>query len=199
MTNAPEPAPAGRPPEGSSKVAKPDLHASAIQQAMERPRLPQDSVARFYAAFARLDGAAMQACYAADARFDDEAFGLQGREQIGGMWRMLCDATRAKGADVWRLEVRDITDRSAHWEAHYRFSVTGRIVHNIIEAEFEIGPDGLIRRHRDRFDFWRWSRQALGAPGLLLGWTAFLRRKVRNQAAANLAKYLAQTAGRATA
>ena len=199
MTNAAGPAPAGRPPEGSSKVAKPDLHESAIQQAMERPRLPQDSVARFYAAFARLDGAAMQACYAADARFDDEAFGLQGREQIGGMWRMLCDATRAKGADVWRLEVRDITDRSAHWEAHYRFSVTGRIVHNIIEAEFEIGPDGLIRRHRDRFDFWRWSRQALGAPGLLLGWTAFLRRKVRNQAAANLAKYLAQTAGRAAA
>ena len=199
MTNAPGPAPAGRPPEGSSKVAKPDLHESAIQQAMERPRLPQDSVARFYAAFARLDGAAMQACYAADARFDDEAFGLQGRDQIGGMWRMLCDATRAKGADVWRLEASAITDRSAHCEAHYRFSTTGRLVHNIIEAEFEIGPDGLIRRHRDRFDFWRWSRQALGAPGLLLGWTAFLRRKVRNQAAVNLAKYLAQTAGRAAA
>ena len=164
---------------------------AAIQQAMERPRQPQDTVARFYAAFAKLDGAAMQACYAAESRFDDEAFSLQGREQIGGMWRMLCDATRAKGADVWRLEVRDITGRSAHWEAHYRFSATGRMVYNIIEAEFDIGPDGLIRRHRDRFDFWRWSRQALGTPGLLLGWTPFLRRKVRATAAANLAKFLA--------
>ena len=164
---------------------------SAIQQAMERPVRAQDTIARFYAAFAKLDGAAMQACYAADARFDDEVFGLQGRDQIGGMWRMLCDATRAKGADVWRLEAREITDRSAHWEAHYRFSTTGRLVHNRIDAEFDIGPDGLIRRHRDRFDFWRWARQALGAPGLLLGWTPVLRRKVRATAAANLAKYLA--------
>ena len=169
---------------------------SAIQQAMERPRLPQHSVARFYAAFAKLDGAAMQACYAADARFDDEAFGLQGREQIGGMWRMLCDAARAMGSDVWRLQVSDLSGRSAHWEAHYRFAATGRLVHNIVEADFDIGADGLIRRHRDRFDFWRWSRQALGAPGLLLGWTPFLRRKVRSQAAASLARYLVQSAGR---
>ena len=149
------------------------------------------TIERFYAAFARLDGDAMQACYAEDASFDDEAFSLRGRTQVGGMWRMLCSATRAKGADVWRLEVRDITDRSAHWEAHYRFSATGRMVHNIIEADIQCGPDGLIQRHRDSFDFWRWSRQALGAPGLLLGWTPFLRAKVRATAAGNLQKFLA--------
>ena len=151
----------------------------------------KSTIERFYAAFARLDGDAMQACYAEDASFDDEAFSLRGRTQVGGMWRMLCSATRAKGADVWRLEVRDITDRSAHWEAHYRFSATGRMVHNIIEADIQCGPDGLIQRHRDSFDFWRWSRQALGAPGLLLGWTPFLRAKVRATAAGNLQKFLA--------
>ncbi len=32
---------------------------------------------------------------------------------------------------------------------------------------------------------------ALGAPGLLLGWTPFLRAKVRRQASAGLRKYLA--------
>ncbi|MDB5894551.1 MAG: snoaL-like protein, partial [Rhodoferax sp.] len=36
-----------------------------------------------------------------------------------------------------------------------------------------------------------WSRQALGAPGMLLGWTPMLRNKVRAQAAANLRKFLA--------
>ena len=149
------------------------------------------TIARFYAAFAKLDGVAMQACYAPDAVFDDEAFSLKGRAEIGAMWRMLCDATQAKGADVWRLEVRDISDHGAHWEAHYRFSATGRRVHNTIDAQIECGPDGLIRRHRDRFNFWRWARQALGAPGLLLGWTPFLRAKVRAQAAANLARYRA--------
>lgn len=43
-----------------------------------------------------------------------------------------------------------------------------------------------------RFDFWAWSRQALGIPGLVLGWTPFFRRMVRAQAAANLEKYLAK-------
>ena len=153
--------------------------------------MSQQTITRLYAALARLDGAAMQACYAPDAEFDDPAFSLRGAAQIGGMWRMLCDTTKAKGRDVWRVEVSQITEHSAHWEAHYRFSATGRIVHNIIDAQIDCGPDGLIRRHRDTFDFWRWSRQALGAPGLLLGWTGFLRRKVRLQAAANLARFLA--------
>ncbi|MBC7940883.1 MAG: nuclear transport factor 2 family protein [Chitinophagaceae bacterium] len=154
------------------------------------------SIERLYAAFARLDGQAMQACYAENARFDDEAFSLQGRRQVGGMWRMLCEATQTQGAAHWKLDVSGIRAAdgrgAAHWEAHYLFSLTGRRVHNVIDAEFEFDANGLIVKHRDRFDFWRWSRQALGAPGLLLGWTPFLRARVRAQAAAKLERYLAK-------
>jgi hypothetical protein len=153
--------------------------------------LSQATIERLYAAFARLDAGAMAACYAQDARFDDEAFSLQGRREIGGMWGMLCDAVQAKGREVWRLEVSAVTGRSAHWEPTYLFSATGRTVHNIIDAEFDFDAAGLIKRHRDRFDFWRWARQALGPAGLLLGWTPMLRAKVRAQAAANLKRYLA--------
>jgi SnoaL-like domain len=149
------------------------------------------TVERLYAAFAKLDSDAMAACYAPDAQFDDEAFSLKGRAQIGAMWTMLCDAVKAKGRDVWKLEVSAITDRSAHWEPTYNFSATGRTVHNIIDAEFEFNAAGLITRQRDRFDFWRWSRQALGAPGLLLGWSPMLRNKVRTQAAKNLERFIA--------
>ena len=152
--------------------------------------MSQATIERFYAAFARLDADTMQACYAADARFDDEVFSLQGATQIGGMWRMLCTATKAKGLAHWTLEVSDITDRSAHWDAHYLFSTTGRQVLNRIDAAFEFDARGLITRHRDRFDFWAWSRQALGLPGWLLGWTPFLRQKVRKQAASNLQRFL---------
>lgn len=155
--------------------------------------MSRKTIETFYAAFARLDGAAMAACYAEEARFDDEAFSLAGRREIGGMWSMLCEAVKAKGRDVWKLDVSAITDNSAHWEAHYRFSATGRMVHNIIEAKFEFNQAGLITRHRDSFDFWRWSRQALGAPGTLLGWSPFLRGKVRAQAAANLKAFLARS------
>jgi ketosteroid isomerase-like protein len=155
-----------------------------------------DLVQRFYAAFAALDAATMQACYAPDASFRDAVFTLDGAPQIGAMWRMLCEATQAKGRDVWRLESSaiqaDASRGSAHWEAQYRFSATGRLVLNRIDASFEF-RDGLILRHVDSFDFWRWARQALGTPGLLLGWTPLLRNKVREQAMANLARFQARS------
>lgn len=40
----------------------------------------------------------------------------------------------------------------------------------------------------------RWSRQALGAPGYLLGWTPTLRHKVRAQDGASLARFLQRNA-----
>ena len=151
-------------------------------------------IRRFYDAFAVLDAATMAGCYAPDAHFEDEVFMLEGRDQVGAMWAMLCAATRDNGRDAWRLEASEIhaDDRQgvAHWQAHYRFSATGRRVHNRIDASFRF-RDGLIVGHRDRFDFWSWSRQALGAPGVLLGWSGMLRNKVRAQAATKLALFRA--------
>lgn len=157
------------------------------------------TIENFYAAFARLDTDRMAICYADDAEFQDEVFRLRGKREVMGMWRMLCDATRQKGKDDWKLEFSQITSNgdsgSAHWDAHYRFSATNRLVLNRIDARFVFDEKGLIVRHRDTFDFWAWSRQALGAPGLLLGWTPLLRNKVRAQANANLQKYLAAKGG----
>ena len=158
----------------------------------------EETIERFYNAFARLDPDTMQSCYADDVAFDDEVFSLRGKAQVMGMWRMLCNATKDKGADVWQLRFRDVKAENAsggaHWDAHYRFSATGRIVDNSIDAKFDFAPDGRIARHRDSFDFWRWSRQALGAPGLLLGWTPSLRTKVRERAAGNLRRFMATSA-----
>jgi hypothetical protein len=148
------------------------------------------TVERFYAAFASLDAVAMADCYADDATFEDEAFALRGRRQIGSMWVMLVEAIRKQGRKDWKLVVTDITDDRAHWEPTYRFSSTGRLVHNVIDAHFEFDSQGLIKRHRDRFDFWRWSRQALGMPGLLFGWTGWLRRKVRRRALRQLERHM---------
>ena len=49
--------------------------------------------------------------------------------------------------------------------------------------------EGLIQEHRDSFDLWAWSRQALGPSGVVLGWTPFLQGRVRSQAMAGLRKY----------
>jgi ketosteroid isomerase-like protein len=161
------------------------------------PMRNEQTLRRFYDAFAQLDADTMAACYAPDATFDDEAFSLRGAREIGGMWRMLCSGTKAKGASVWKLTYRDVqadpVAGRAHWEAHYLFSATGRIVDNAIDSRFAFTPGGLIATQHDRFDFWRWSRQALGTPGLLLGWSPMLKKKVRATAAANLATFLART------
>ena len=79
---------------------------------------------------------------------------------------------------------------SANWIARYTFTQTGRPVENHVRASVRFA-DGLIAEHRDEFDFHRWSRQALGAPGLLLGWTPLLRASVRRRARAGLDEFLA--------
>jgi ketosteroid isomerase-like protein len=145
----------------------------------------------FYAAFTKRDWSTMASCYHPDVHFSDEVFDLHGAE-AAMMWRMLC----TNGRDL-QLEFRDVQadadSGSAHWEARYTFSATGRRVHNVIDASFAF-RDELIVRHIDRFDFWRWSRQALGAPGWLLGWSPTLRAKVRERAAKSLAAFAAQVA-----
>lgn len=103
------------------------------------------------------------------------------------MWRMLCE----RGKDL-RVEYSDVkvdgNVGSAHWEAWYTFSGTGRPVHNIIEARFTFAG-GQIASHTDTFDLYRWSRQALGAKGLLLGWSPLVRNAIRSQAAKALARF----------
>ncbi|MFH7495426.1 DUF4440 domain-containing protein, partial [Pseudomonas syringae pv. tagetis] len=58
---------------------------------------------------------------------------------------------------------------------------TASTVVNDIQAGF-VFRDGKISEHHDHFDMWRWSRQALGLKGLLLGWTPMVRNAVRAQA-----------------
>lgn len=142
---------------------------------------------RFYSAFQRLDAKTMAACYAPDARFSDPVFpDLKGAE-IGDMWRML--ATRAKDFSLTFDSVEaDAQSGRAHWVATYLFSGTGNTVVNDIQARF-VFRNGLIAEHQDSFDLWRWSRQALGAKGLLLGWTPIVHNAVRKQAAQGLAAF----------
>jgi hypothetical protein len=152
------------------------------------------TITKFYTAFAELDADTMATCYADNASFQDEAFKLQGKKEIMGMWGMLCDTVKAKSRADWKFSFSQVAasgnQGSAHWEPIYRFSATNRMVHNVIDAKFTFNDQGLILTHHDSFDFWSWSRQALGAPGLLLGWSGFLRSKAQQQANATLRKYI---------
>jgi ketosteroid isomerase-like protein len=147
-------------------------------------------IERFYAAFDRRDGEEMAGCYALQARFSDPVFpGLQ-NDEPGAMWRML--TSRSDDLHVELLEHdADETSGSAHWKATYTFTQTGRPVVNDVHARF-VFADGQIEQHEDSFSFFRWSRQALGTPGLLLGWTPILKGATQKRARASLDEYMAK-------
>ena len=144
----------------------------------------RETIERFYTAFGQCNGAAMTACYTADAHFRDPAFGdLEGGD-VGAMWRML--TSRATDLEI-ELREHDADEGAgtAHWIARYTFGATGRHVVNDIQARFRFA-DGLIADHVDDFDFRRWAGQALGPKGNLVAILPPLRSKARAQALGQL-------------
>jgi ketosteroid isomerase-like protein len=152
----------------------------------------RETIRRFYGAFDAGDAEAMAACYAPGVRFSDPVFPDLEGEEAADMWRMLTG--RAEDLTV-ELASHDAGERTggANWIARYTFR-TGRQVTNDVRAEFEFDDVGLIARHTDRFDFWKWSRMALGPVGVALGWTPIVRGKVRAEAAAGLAEFRSRKA-----
>ena len=144
-------------------------------------------IGRLYDALNRHDAAKMIACYAPDATFSDPVFPDLDAAGLAAMWRMLC--ARGKDLEVVASDiVADANTGRAHWVATYTYSATGRRVENRIDALFRF-RDGLIARHEDRFDLWRWLRQALGVKGALLGWLPPVQGAMRTQAAKALASW----------
>ncbi len=139
----------------------------------------RETIERFYEAFGQCNGAAMSACYAANAHFCDPAFGdLQGSD-IGAMWRMLTSRATDLKIELHEHDA-DEASGSAHWIARYTFS-TGRPVVNDIQAKFRFA-DGKIVDHVDDFNFRNWARQALGPSGTLVALLPPLRSKARSKA-----------------
>ena len=143
-----------------------------------------------YEALDRHDGEAMAACYAADARFRDPAFGELSGAEAGDMWRMLTG--RAEDLSVELADHHADGDAgSAHWIARYTFTDTGRPVVNDVRARFRFA-DELIVEHVDEFSFFAWSRQALGPVGMALGWTPILPALTRRRARGRLDAFRAE-------
>jgi len=142
-------------------------------------------ITEFYTEFANQNYKGMIACYHNDVEFSDPAFGTLKGDQAKAMWQMLIERAGGK----LKVVFSNVTDNSAHWEAFYEFSKTGRNVHNKIDARFEF-KDEKIYRHHDHFNLWKWSSQALGASGFLLGYTSFFKNKLQKQTRKLLADYM---------
>ena len=132
----------------------------------------------------------MQNAYHPEARFSDPVFPGLSAKEVRAMWQMLVSSASDLKVSFKNVSANDQRGE-CQWEAWYTFTTTGRKVHNVIRATFEF-KEGKIFRHRDDFDFWRWSRMALGTPGLLLGWSPMIINKARSTAGRRLQKFMSE-------
>lgn len=143
----------------------------------------------FYTAFQNKDAQKMQSLYHDKAVFQDPAFGKLNALEAGNMWLMLME--RSKGKLDVTFKIIEETDEAATclWEAKYLFGPKKRPIHNKITAHLKF-KDGLIIEHIDNFNFWKWAGMALGPTGWLMGFTPFLKNKVRANVKDLLQKYM---------
>ncbi|MEO8239804.1 MAG: nuclear transport factor 2 family protein [Flavobacterium sp.] len=148
----------------------------------------ENLIVKFYTAFADVDAKTMSECYHPKVHFVDPVFGLLKEEQVSKMWQMLLLKSNGNMKIEFSNVKADEFSGSARWIATYNFSKTNRKVVNKVSAEF-LFQDGLIIKHTDNFDVWKWSKQAFGLKGYLLGWTGFFQNKIKEQALLSLKKF----------
>lgn len=143
---------------------------------------------QFYSSFNKRDTKSMLACYHEKVQFEDPAFGKLNATQTKDMWTMLLESSKGN-LQIEHFNVfAEGNTGSAEWIARYPFGVKQRPVVNHIKAQFQF-QDGKIINHRDHFDVWKWSSQALGLPGQLLGWSPFMKKKIQKQSLQLLQNY----------
>ncbi|MEO6547193.1 MAG: nuclear transport factor 2 family protein [Ferruginibacter sp.] len=149
----------------------------------------KELITRFYTAFQQLDHRSMINCYSDEIVFFDPVFGLLKGDEAKSMWEMLCK--NAKDFSVSFDNINELDDEyvTCDWVASYTFSKTGRRVVNKVKANMRFA-NGKIIEHSDAFSLHKWSKQAFGLMGELLGWNSFFQRKIKNQAKRNLLKFM---------
>ncbi|WP_235295530.1 nuclear transport factor 2 family protein [Portibacter lacus] len=151
----------------------------------------EEVINKFYSSFSAADAEGMNSCYHKDVVFEDPAFGQLKGDRVRGMWSMLLKRSGG-GLDVKFSDVKaDEHTGSAKWIAKYNYGPKKRPVVNNVSASFEF-KDGKIIKHTDHFDSWKWASMALGLPGKLLGWTPFLKNKVKGETNKLLDQFMAK-------
>lgn len=132
----------------------------------------------FFRCFQAADAAGMAACYHPEARFYDPVFGWLEHQQLVRMWEVLLKSAAGQLKLQYEVLQSGPDHAEIRWEARYPFGRNKRPVHNQIRTYMRL-RDGLILEHVDGFDFRNWSRQALGLPAWLMGWSPWFKKQVR--------------------
>lgn len=148
----------------------------------------ENLIKQFYTCFQNKDYQGMQRCYGENVIFNDDVFQTLSYKQVCAMWHMLLTSSSDLQLTFENVKA-DEHSGSCRWTAIYTFALTNRKVINNIDTRMKF--DGMkIVMHHDAFNFWKWSRQAFGLTGLLLGWTSFFKKKVQTTARQRLKNFI---------
>ncbi len=145
----------------------------------------KEIIEAFYSAFSRGDWQEMGSYYHNEVTFSDPVFGELRSTEASKMWKMLLSRKDASPKITFANVKANDQEGSADWQAEYFYGPKKRKVINKINAEFTF-EGGKIIKHKDSFDLWTWSKQALGPMGYLLGWSPFMKGKIRKMARGRL-------------
>lgn len=149
-------------------------------------------IEHFYTAFSQGNAEDMVACYHPDIVFTDPAFGTLTSDRARAMWRMLLSRKEASPTITFSDVAADETSGSAQWIAEYHFGPKKHKVINKVSATFSF-RDGKIIQHTDTVNLWKWSRQALGPVGYVIGWTPYMKKSIQRMTNKRLDAFMAKT------
>ena len=148
-----------------------------------------DTIKKFYTSFANGDAKGMIECYHENVVFQDPVFGTLKGLRAHKMWEMLLSNKKAS-AKISYSGIKSTNENGqAKWIAEYLYGEKKRPVINKVSAAFKF-KDGKIIEHIDTFDLWKWTRQAMGIVGVLMGWTPMIKSKIQKTVHTRLDKFI---------
>ena len=147
----------------------------------------KELINKFYTGFSNGKSEEMVECYHENIVFQDPAFGILEGQRARSMWKMLLSPKNGDIKITFEIIHSASDTGKARWIAEYFYGK--REVVNKVEANFKF-KNGKIIEHIDTFDLWKWTRQAMGFTGYLLGWTSFMKNKIQKTTNKKLDQYI---------
>ena len=133
----------------------------------------------FYEALNKGDYQFVNSLYHSNASYKDELFELKGVE-IHALWYSAVQPDLNLSVEL--KSIKEVDGRViTEWVMNYTLDIINRRISLNEKGTFIFKGDKIIE-HIDEYDFWSWCTQAFGIIGKSLGWSNWLRKRVRNQA-----------------
>lgn len=149
----------------------------------------KEIINKFYTSFSNGNVKGMLECYHKDIVFQDAVFGKLEGERAFKMWEMLLSKKKQNTIITFNNVEATAEKGKANWVVKYEYGAKKRKVINKVQANFKF-KDSKIIEHLDDFNLWKWTQQAIGPAGYLMGWTTYMKNKIQKTTKSKLDRFI---------